>query len=131
MKLSLSVADPLKQKTACLVVGACADLLHDPLLQAPFDLVVSTWVFEHFSEPSKVAWKAWERLTPGGHMVLFFEVWDDTWRSRVTEPVWRFFTAHLLREEEYYYFPGVASVDCFRGLWTSVGLLVSHKPDVE
>lgn len=107
------------------------DVLHDPLPRGSFDLIISTWVFEHLPEPSSVAWKAWERLGPGGHMVLFFEVWDDTWRSRVTEPVWRFFNAHLLREGTYCKFPGVASVDCFGGLWTSVALLISNKPAVE
>ncbi len=33
MNLSLSLADPLKHKTACLVIGACTDWRHDPLLR--------------------------------------------------------------------------------------------------
>jgi SAM-dependent methyltransferase len=105
------------------------DLLRDPLPEGPFDLIISTWVFEHLPEPGQVAHKAWQRLKPEGHMVLFFEIWNGTWRSRVTEPLWRFFSAHLVREEEHRHFPGLVSMTRFGGLWTQVALFVSHKSE--
>ncbi len=105
------------------------DLAVDPLPDRRFDLVVSTWVFEHLSEPARVATKAWDRLRPGGHMVLLFEVKTDARRDRVVDAVWRFFSARLLREEEYRHIPGLISLRRFAGIGPMLALLVSRKPD--
>lgn len=104
------------------------DLEVDPLPDRRFDLIVSTWVFEHLSEPTQVATKAWDRLRPGGHMVLLFEVKTDAWRDQVVDAVWGFFSAHLLREEEYRHIPGVISLRRFPGIGPMLALLVSRQP---
>ena len=108
------------------------DLAVEPLPEGPFDLIVSTWAFEHLAEPTRVATKAWERLRPGGHMVLLFEVETNAWRDRLIDPVWRFFSAHLFHEEEYRHIPGVISLRRIPGIGPTLALLVSRrseKPD--
>ncbi len=63
------------------------NLLNDPLPEGAYDLIVSTWVFEHLPDPTRVAEKAWERLKPGGRMMLLFEAQDRSLLGRVTEPI--------------------------------------------
>ncbi|MBI4491642.1 MAG: methyltransferase domain-containing protein [Chloroflexi bacterium] len=104
------------------------DLLRDPLPEGPFDLVVSTYVFEHLPDPGRVVGKAWERLRPGGYVLLLFEVESETWRTRLLEPVWRFFSAHLLRQAEYRRFPGLVSAQRFAGPLTTAAVAMLHKP---
>ncbi len=82
------------------------NLLSDPLPEGAYDLIVSTWVFEHLPDPTRVAEKAWERLKPGGRMMLLFEAQDRSLLGRVTEPIYRFISAHRIQEEEYRAFPG-------------------------
>jgi len=104
------------------------DLMADPLPGGPFDLIISTWVFEHLPEPGRVVEKAWQSTRPGGSMVLLFEIETDAWRDRLLQPVWRFFSAHLLPEEEYRCIPGLVSLDYFTSLGPTLALVVSRKP---
>lgn len=108
------------------------DLLADPLPEGPFDLIVSTWAFEHLPDPEAVVTKAWTRLRPGGHVVLLTEVEADApagarW-ARLLGWMGRFFSARLLHEDEYRRFPGLVSVDRFSGP-LPLALLVLHKPE--
>lgn len=105
------------------------DLMTDSLPGGPFDLIVSTWVFEHLPEPGRAVEKAWQGMRPGGYMVLLFEIETDAWRDRLIQPVWHFFSAHLLREEEYRSLPGLVSIECFAGVGPTVALVVSRKPE--
>ncbi|MFO7916489.1 MAG: class I SAM-dependent methyltransferase [Anaerolineae bacterium] len=105
------------------------DVAADPLPDGPFDLIVSTWVFEHLAEPTRVAAEAWKKLRPGGHMVLLFEVKTSAWCDLLIDRVWHFFSAHLLREDEYRHIPGLLSVRQFHSLGPTLALLISHKPE--
>jgi SAM-dependent methyltransferase len=103
------------------------DLLTGPWPEGPFDLVVSTWVFEHLPDPMQVVETAWQRLGPGGHMVLLFEVQTQSWRDRCFAPLGRLFSAHLLREDQYLRFPGRLSIERFSALGPTVVVLVLGK----
>lgn len=104
------------------------DLMADLLPQGPFDLVVSTWVFEHLADPAHVVDKAWERLRPGGHAVLLFEIETGSWRSYFWDRVFRFFSARLVPREFYERFPGSMAFDQFPGAPGDLALIVLHKP---
>jgi SAM-dependent methyltransferase len=104
------------------------DLLADPLPEGPFDLIVSTWAFEHLSEPEAVVAKAWARLRPGGHIFLLTEVDTAGWRSRLLGWLGHLFSARLVRQDEYRRFPGLVSVEHFDGP-LPLALFVLRKPE--
>lgn len=107
------------------------DLLNDPLPTGPYDLIVSTWVFEHLPDPGKVAEKAWERLKPGGYMVLLFEDQTQSFLSGVINWVYSFIGAQLIGESEYRQFPGeVVSEEHFSGPLGDLVLLVLKKSEI-
>ncbi|MCC9076011.1 methyltransferase domain-containing protein [Litorilinea aerophila] len=105
------------------------DLLVDPWPEGPFDLIVSTWAFEHLPEPEAVVAKAWTRLRPGGHMILLTEIAGDAWRIRLLAWIGHFFSARLLNEEEYRRFPGLIAAEHFNGPLAPLALLILHKPE--
>ncbi len=104
------------------------NLLTDPLPEGPFDLIISTWVFEHLPDPQPVVEKAWERLRPDGYMVLFFETTGDSWGSRAVGYLWRWFSARLVPEAEARRFPGFQSMTQFQAALAPVVLVILHKP---
>jgi SAM-dependent methyltransferase len=107
------------------------DLMSDPLPEGPYDLIISTWVFEHLPDPVRVAVKAWERLKPGGCMLLLFEAQTPSFLSRVIGRIYPFLSAHLVVENEYRRFPGqVILEDHFSGPLGDLALLVLEKPGV-
>jgi SAM-dependent methyltransferase len=65
----------------------------------PFDLIVSTWVFEHLPDPVHAVEKARDRLRSGGHMVLLFEVETPSWRGWFWNRIFRFICARLVPGE--------------------------------
>lgn len=103
------------------------DLMDDPLPAGPFDLILSTWVFEHLPDPTFVARKAWGNLKPGGHMVLLFESQADSWISRSIDRVYPFFSARLVRENEIQRLPGVQSDRRFSGPLGELALITSEE----
>jgi len=103
------------------------NLLTDPLLEGPFDLIISTWVFEHLPDPQQVVAKAWERLRPDGHMVLFFETTGDSRGSRAVGYLWRWFSARLVPEAEARRFPGFQSMTLFQAALAPMALVILHK----
>jgi len=104
------------------------DLMSDPLPVGPYDLIVSTWVFEHLPHPVQVAEKAWSRLKPGGRMVLLFEAQASSVYSRMIGRLYPFFSAHLVEENEYQRFPGqVIMENHFSGPLGDLALLVLEK----
>lgn len=62
-------------------------------------------------------------------MVLLFEVKTDAWRDRVVDAVWRFSSAHLLREEEYRHIPGLMSLRRFAGIGPPVSVVGVAEAD--
>lgn len=106
------------------------DLATDALPEGPFELIVSTWVFEHLQDPTQVVSKAWEVLRPGGHIVLLYEVAGATWSSRLVGWLWKWFNARLLREDEIQGFPGTATVVPIVGIGAPVVLVVLAKPQL-
>ncbi len=105
------------------------DLLRDPLPDGPYDLIVSTWVFEHLSDPALAANKAWEQLRPGGRMVLLFEDEALTNLSRLVDRIYPFLAARLVRASDYRRFPGqVVDEQHFSGPLGDLALLVLEKP---
>lgn len=105
------------------------DLMNDALPEGAYDPIISTWAFEHLPDPARVAEKAWERLKPGGRMVLLFEDQATSTLSRVIGRIYPFFSAHLVEENEYRRFPGrVVLEDHFSGPLGDLALLVLEKP---
>ncbi len=104
------------------------DLQTDTLPEGPYDLVVSTWVIEHLANPDEVVRKAWQRLRPGGDMILFFEISTGFWWGQMVDHLLRFLSARHVPEEIYLKFPGLAAVSRYRGLFGDVALVTLHKP---
>ena len=77
-----------------------------------------------------MAEKAWERLKPGGRMLLLFEAQTPSFLSRVIGRLYPFLSAHLVAENEYRRFPGrVVLEDHFSGPLGDLALLVLEKPE--
>ncbi len=107
------------------------DLNHDPLPAGPFDLIISTWVFEHLPDPVKVAEEAWQHLKPGGQMVLLFEDQSSSFLSGVISRIYPFFSAHLITASEYRRFPGQVVLEKhYSGPLGDLALLVLQKTDI-
>lgn len=104
------------------------DLMTDPLPEGQFDLITSTWVFEHLRNPFHVVRKAWDRLAPGGHVVLLFEASADTIFSKVTDKVYPFFSAWRVSEDEIQKYPGISSDQRYHGPLGDLALVVLEKP---
>jgi len=107
------------------------DLQVGTLPEGPYDLVVSTWAFEHLSDPADVVKKAWRVLRPGGHMVLLFEISTDFWWGKVVDRALHFFSGRHVPEEVWRDFSGLADVTRYRGAFGDIGLFVLHKPTEE
>lgn len=83
------------------------DLLHDPLPDGEFDLVISTWVFSHLGERARaVVEKAQERLKPHGHVVLLMFSETGAWLDPIVDTLTQPFAARLVPKEIYLSFPG-------------------------
>jgi SAM-dependent methyltransferase len=104
------------------------NLITDPLPEGPFDLILSTWVFEHLPDPARVAHKAWEQLAPGGHMVLLLEAEADSWWSRLLNWVYPVIGARLVQDDDIRQFPGVISVERYAGPLGDLALVIVEKP---
>lgn len=114
------------------VIFKQADLMRDQIPDGPYDLIISTWVFEHLPDPVLVAEKAWERLRPGGQMALLFETRTHFPLSKVINLLYASIGAHLLSEDEYHRFPGrIVTENHFWGLLGELTLLVLVKPSLE
>jgi SAM-dependent methyltransferase len=104
------------------------DLETDPLPEWQFDLITSTWVFEHLEDPKQMVDKSWERLKPGGAMVLLFIVSTDTFISWLISRIYPFFSARLISEDELQAFPGIQSIKRFIGPLGELVLVTLSKP---
>lgn len=105
------------------------DLLKDPLLGEGYDLIISTWVFEHLSDPLTVVEKAWQRLKTGGYMVLMFEVEGESLKSRIYEKLFPLFSAKPVRTRDIHSFPGLISTQRFTGILADLALVVLEKSE--
>jgi ubiquinone/menaquinone biosynthesis C-methylase UbiE len=103
------------------------DLMTDPLPEGPFDLVISTWALEHMADPGLVVQKAWQQLGAGGHMVLLFEVEDESWYSRLENRVLGFFDAQQVPLAAVRQFPDLKRFDRFGGPFGKLGLVTLEK----
>ena len=103
------------------------DLRRDPLPDGPFDLIVSSWVLEHLVEPGAVVRKAWEKLRPGGHMVLLFEVEGTGVYSELVNRVLGFFDAQQVAESTVKQLPGLVRYETFSGPFARLALVVLEK----
>lgn len=104
------------------------DLSKEALPEGPVDLIISTWVFEHLTDPASVVDRAWQRLVPGGHMVLLFMV-KKGWVNFCTAPILRLSNTRIsygAEENVYRRFPGMVSLDHLAG--GSAVLTILHKP---
>lgn len=129
--LTAEMLEQAKQRYADLphVLFRQSDLMSDPLPEGPFDLIVSTWVFEHLSDPILVAEKAYIRLKHGGHIVLLFEDQSSSLTRLVVDKIYSLINAHLVQEAEYRRFPGtVVTEKHFSGPLGDVALFVLEKP---
>jgi SAM-dependent methyltransferase len=106
------------------------DLMTDPLPEGPFDLITSTWVFEHLPDPVYVVKKALERLSTDGHIILLFETKSNTLLSQIIDRVFPFFSIRLVREDQVHQFPGILLEQHHSGPLGDLALVVLEKPDV-
>ncbi|NPV09999.1 MAG: class I SAM-dependent methyltransferase [Anaerolineae bacterium] len=101
------------------------DLTADSLPEGPFDLIVSTWVFEHLRDTRPVVDKAWSGLAPGGWMLLLFEVREGDLRSAFYDGLWRVASARLIPWGEVRRYPGSLQVQTWPGRWTPAAVLIA------
>lgn len=104
------------------------DIERSLLPEGPFDLILSTWTFEHLSNPHVVVQKARSVLRPGGYMVLLFEVKTDRWWARLWYRVLRFLAARAIPEEVYRNFPELITVERYPGPYGDLALVMLRKP---
>ncbi|MBI3961312.1 MAG: class I SAM-dependent methyltransferase [Deinococcus sp.] len=94
------------------------DLLSDPLPEGEYDLIISTWVFSHLTDPRRVVETGLERLKPGGHMVLLFLSRPQEWPYPLQLAEKCFLqvgAARPVAEDVWRSFPGRESVQQFGG----------------
>ncbi len=104
------------------------NISEEPLPKGSFDMIVSTWVFEHLSNPVIVAERAWQQLAAGGYMVLLFMV-RKRWVNLVA-PLTKLLKVPIsygVEENAYRRFPGMVSMDRFVG--GTAALVILHKPE--
>lgn len=99
------------------------DLVADPFPEGPFDLVISTWVFSHLTNPERVVQKALEQLRPGGRIVLLFLTATGSWLDGLMRPALELFCVRPLREDVYRRFPGLVSLNHFAGGTAALAIL--------
>lgn len=92
------------------------DLLIDPLPEGPFDLVVSTNVFEHLPNARGVVEKAMECLRPGGAALIMFFIEDvGLGHNVVMRTLFRSISIRPPSQLEYRQFPGLKGEQRFPG----------------
>ncbi len=92
-------------------------------------MIISTWVFEHLSDPLTVVEKAWQRLKPGGYMVLMLEVEGESLRSWIYEKIYPVFSAKPVPIRDIHDFPGLISTQRFTGILADLALVVLEKSE--
>lgn len=107
------------------------DVTQDPLPEEQFDLITSTWVFEHFHDPAVAVDKAWMHLHPGGYMLLLFEVEDPSLRGRLLRWLWGRFHAWPVARRDSERSRGAETARLFRGELLPVAVVRLHKPSRE
>lgn len=103
-----------------------SDLASGPLPKGEYDLIVSTWALSHIPERERVIEKAWDRLKPGGHMVLVDVSRPGTQLYPLLRPLVHFVAVKPLTGEFEGRLPGEKTVRRLSGGWTTV--IVSRKP---
>jgi SAM-dependent methyltransferase len=103
------------------------DLLAGPLPEGPFDLVVSTNVFEHLPDAKWVVEKALGRLRPGGSVLLVFLVDVGLGHNPAMQAVFRWGSARFLTEGEYRQFLGIVREQRFMGRNGAVNVLLELR----
>lgn len=103
------------------------DLEQDPLPEGMFDLIISSWALEHLREPGRAVEKAWQRLCPGGHMVLLFELEDEGWYSRLENRVLGFFDVQQVPLSVVQQFPGLKRFNRYGGPFGQLALVALEK----
>ncbi len=92
------------------------NLLADPLPEGPFDLVVSTNVFEHLPNARGVVEKAMERLRPDGAALIMFFVEDvGLGHNVVMRTLFHSISIQPPSRLEYRQFPGLKGEQRFPG----------------
>jgi len=104
------------------------NLLTDPLPDGPFDLVISTWVFEHLPDPSPVVDKALQRLAPEGHAILLFLADNHAWYTPALRFLMGIGSARLVSDDVAGHFPGLVSLEHFANGFQT--LVVLAKKDL-
>lgn len=100
------------------------DLLHDPLPEGEFDLIISTWVLSHLKERAgEAVEKAREHLKPGGHIVLLMYSRPDSWLDPIFEALGRAIIAEPVPREIYLAFPGRVSLQRLAGGMAAIVVL--------
>ena len=108
------------------------DLLREALPEGDFDLIVSTWLFEHLQgRGGEVVAKALEQLKPGSHMVLLMVSRPDFWRNPLFGGIASPVLARLVPKEvylpvpkeDYLAFPGRVALRHFVGGLAALAVL--------
>lgn len=105
------------------------DLLSDPLPGGDYDLIISTWAFEHLPDPARAVQKAWERLRPGGHMLLLFEVVGHGPISGLIRRTYPLLSVRPVDRDLVRQFPGLERFQRFTGPIGDLGLVIIEKPE--
>jgi ubiquinone/menaquinone biosynthesis C-methylase UbiE len=91
------------------------DIHNLPFVGEEFDLVISTWAFEHLAQPERVAREALRVLKRGGRVVLLFSSLPSFPLRLVISPIELFLRMKCLTREQYLAFPHLQLVRSFAG----------------
>lgn len=89
------------------------DIHNLPFTEEEFDLVISTWVFEHLAQPERAAREALRVLKKGGRVVLLFSSLPSFPLRLVIRPIELFLRMKCLAREQYLAFPDLQLVRSF------------------
>ena len=104
------------------------DLMIDPLPEGPFDLILSTWVFEQIPDPLRVVRKAWDRLRDGGHILLLFSLKANSFQSLLWNSFISIARAKVVDEQVVRRFPGLVSFERYGGALGDLAIVILEKP---
>lgn len=114
-----------RQITAAPFVQGNAERL--PFAAHSFDLVISTWLFSHLSNPLRVMLDAKHLLRPGGCMVVVCFSRTKSLPWGLLRPIERFFLVECVPPQEIRSWPGDVQVRFFARGYNTVATLYYER----
>lgn len=100
-----------------------ANSMRLPFEACSFDVVLSTWMFSHIPEPTRVIQEAQRLLRPGGWLIVACFTRTGGWTKVLLRRIESLFLMHFVPLEEILSWPGLKEVKTFAGGWNAVAWL--------